>query len=68
MLLDRSRGRGGGAGHGVDELGWFGRRGWGHRFGRDRGRDLLSFHYRDGERERERKEYNSLGTQLVSML
>lgn len=44
VLLDRVVE--GGAGHGVDELGWFGRRGRGHRFGRDRRRDLLSFHYR----------------------
>ena len=51
VLLDRggstSRGRGGRAGHGVDEFGRFGRRGRGHRFGRDRWRDLLSFHYRE---------------------
>lgn len=52
MLLDQRRGRGGRAGHGVDELGRFGRSGWWNRFWRDRWRDLLSFHYRDGETER----------------
>lgn len=48
MLLDWSWGRGralaGGAGHGVDELGWFGGSGRGHRLGGDRRGYLLSLH------------------------